>query len=177
MIRILFLICIMFIQGCGYTTHSLLPSNFKSIYVENFTNGIKVTAEQNNLRMYRGYRPGMEIDLTRGVTDRFIFDGNLKLVNASSTADIVLKGELIDFKRDALRYDANDNVEEYRIKLIVNLELKDAKTNKLIWRERGFGGETTYRTGGTLVISEETAVNNAILDLARRVVERTVEAW
>jgi flavin-binding protein dodecin len=89
----------------------------------------------------------------------------------------MLKSSLIDFKRDALRYDANDNVEEYRIKLIVNLELSNAKTGAVMWKEKGFSGETTYRTSGSLAKSDDAAVNDAIDDLSRRIVERTVEAW
>lgn len=164
------------LAGCGYTTRSLLPPEFKTIYVSNFSNDIRVTAEQSNLRMYRGYRPGMENDLTRAVINRYLFDGNLKPVDQGRT-DLVLKGTLIDFKRDPLRFDTNDNIEEYRIKLIVNLTLEDAKTGKIVWQENGFAGETTYFTSGSLAKSEAAALNDAILDIARRIVERTVEAW
>jgi len=125
--------------------------------------------------MYSGYRPGMEVDLTKAVRDRFLFDGNLKIATQEN-ADIILKGKLVDFKKDVLRYDANDNVEEYRIKLIANLELEDA-SNKAIWKESGFVGETTYRTSGSLAKGEDAAIEDAISDLARRIVERTIEAW
>ena len=164
------------ISGCGYTTKSLLPSDIKTIRVDNFKNEIQVQAEQSNLRMYRGYRPGMENDITRAVTNKFLTDGTLKIVSESN-ADLTLKSSLIDFKRDALRYDTNDNVEEYRVKLVVNMELTNNKTGAVMWKEKGFAGETTYRTSGTLAKSDDAAVNDAIDDLARRIVERTVEAW
>ena len=170
------LLLVFLLAGCGYTTRSLLPPDIKTIYIDNFKNDIKVTAEQSNLRMYRGYRPGMEVDITRAVVNKFLLDGSLKVVNESN-ADLVLKSSLIDFKRDALRYDANNNIEEYRIKLIVNMELSNTKTGNAMWTEKGFAGETTYRTTGSLAISEDAAVNNAIDDLSRRIVERTVEAW
>ena len=164
------------LTGCGYTTRSLLPSDIKTIRVNNIKNEIKVTAEQSNLRMYRGYRPGMEIDLTRVIMNKFLLDGTLKIANESS-ADLILNTDLIDFKRDALRYDANNNVEEYRLKMIVNMELLNAKTGNMIWTEKGFAGETTYNTTGPLAKTDTAAVNDAIDDLARRIVERTVEAW
>lgn len=163
-------------HGCGYTTRSLLPSNFKTIYVESFKNTIKITAEQSDVRMYIGYLPGMEIGLTKAVIDKFISDGNLRIVSEPD-ADLVMKGTLVDFRKEPLRYDANDNVDEYRIKLIVDLELIDQKTAKTVWREKGFAGETTYRTSGTLTTSENVAMQNAMTDIARRIVERTVEAW
>jgi hypothetical protein len=170
------LFAVFFLDGCGYTTRSLLPANFKTIYVENVANKINVTAEQSNLRMYRGYRPGMEIELTKAIINRYLFDGNLKIA-PEGKADLVLKAELIDYKRDALRYDANDNVTEYRIKMIINMELFDAKTGNSVWKEKGFAGETTYMTTGPLAKTDATAVGYAMEDLARRVVERTIEAW
>lgn len=172
----IFLAALFFISGCGYTTRSLLPTNFKTIYVDNVKNLIKVTAEQNNVRMYRGYRPGMERDITKAIGDQYLFDGNLKLASESE-ADLMLKTELVDYSREALRYDANDNVEEYRIKLIVNIELYDVKAKKTVWQETSFTGETTYRTSGSLAVSESVAINNATKDLATRIVERTIEAW
>ncbi|MBN1526193.1 MAG: hypothetical protein JW919_01215 [Candidatus Omnitrophica bacterium] len=162
--------------GCGYTSRSLLPAEFKSIYVENFSNMISVAAETSDARMYRGYRPGMEIGITRAVIDRFLLDGNLKIARADD-ANLVLKGELMDFVQESLQYDANNNVEEYRIRLVVKLELKDAKTGKSLWRESNFAGESTYRATGALAKSENTGIEEAIEDLARRVVERTVEGW
>ena len=170
------LIFLSLISGCGYTNKSLLPSDIKTIRVDNFKNEIQVQAEQSNLRMYRGYRPGMENDITRAVTNKFLTDGTLKIANESN-ADLTLKSSLMDFKRDALRYDTSDNVEEYRIKLIVNMELTNNKTGVVMWKEKGFAGETTYRTSGSLAKSDDAAVNDAIDDLARRIVERTVEAW
>ena len=171
-----FLIVLLFVSGCGYTTRSLLSPEFKTIYVDNFVNGINVTAEQSNLRMYRGYTPGMEVGVTNAVKNKFIFDGNLKL-QPEDSANLILKGTLADFKRDALRYDLNDNVEEYRTKLIVNIQLYNARTGKMIWKENGFAGETTYRTTGPLAKSESAALQDALDDLSRRIVERTVETW
>lgn len=167
---------LLFISGCGYTTGCLLPPEFKYIRVNNFKNDIKITAEQSNQRMYVGYRPGMEIELTKAVIDKFLMDGNLKIASESN-ANIILDGTMTDFNREALRYDANDNVEEYRIKIIVDMELVNTKTGEVVWTDKGFAGETTYRTSGSLAKSESAAVKAAIEDLARRIVERTIEAW
>ncbi len=173
-IGVLFIGIALAVSGCGYTTQSLLPSNFKTIYVDNFKNNIKVTAEQDNTRMYRGYRPGMENELTTQVINKYLRDGNLKIASEKN-ADLALRGELMDFQREPLRYDyTNNTVLEYRIKLIVNIELTDLKAGKLVWKEDGFAGETTYSTNS---LSESAAITNAITDLSRRIVERTIEAW
>ena len=167
---------VFFIAGCGYTTKSLLPSNLKTIYVDNLVNKIKVTDESSDARMYRGYLPGMELETTTAIRDKYLFDGNLKIADPE-TADLILTGSLVDFRNEALRYDRNNDIEEYWVRLVVNLEMKNAKDGKVRWTENNFAGESLYRTTGTLVKSEATAIKEADDDLARRVVERTVEEW
>jgi hypothetical protein len=166
----------LFISGCGYTTKSLLPSSIKTIYVDNLVNKIRVTDEASDARMYRGYRPGMELEATRTIRDKYLSDGNLK-ISDPQTADLILTGELVDYRNEALRYNRNDNIEEYRVRLVVNLEMKNAKDGKVRWTENNFAGESLYRTSGTLAKSETTAIKEAADDLARRVVERTIEEW
>ena len=164
------------ISGCGYTTRSLLPSELKTIYVDNFVNKINMTAESSDARMYQSYRPGMEIDVTKAIRDKYLFDGNLKIADTKS-ADLILKGELVDFRNEALRYNRNDNIEEYRVRIVVNLELINAKDGSTRWKEAGFAGESLYNTTGSLAKSEADAIKDARADLARRVVERTIEEW
>ncbi len=108
--------------------------------------------------------------------DRFVFDGNLKIANKEN-ANLILMGDLIDYRQEALMYDRSDNVEEYRIRITVDMRLKDMAKDEILWRELGFAGESTYRTRGRLAVSEDTARQEAIEDLARRIVERTVENW
>lgn len=169
------LICLL-VPGCGYTTQSLLPSNLKTIYIDNFSNAIKISAEQTDQRMYRGYRPGMETELTTAIKNRFLWDGNLKPVSQSN-ADLVLSGKLMDYRQEPLRYDGNMNIQEYRVVLVVNMTLEDVKSGKVLWEEKGFAGETNYNTGGQFALDQNAAVTKAVTDLARRIVERTVEAW
>lgn len=166
---------IFLLSGCGYTMRSLLPPEFKTIYVETFINKIKVTAESTDERMYRGYRPGMEIAVSNAIRNKYLFDGNLKIAD-SENADLILKGELIDFRNESLRYDRDNNVLEYRVRMVVNIELqtRDGKTR---WVENNFAGESLYNTTGALAKSESTAILDAEADLARRVVERTIEEW
>lgn len=170
------LVFALLLGGCGYTTKSLLRPDIKTICVENFVNRIPVTNETSDARMYIGYRPRLEYDITKALVDRYLFDGNLRIVDRKD-ADLILTGELVDFRKEPLRYDSNDNVEEYRLRLVTNLEMTDAKNNKLMWKEKGFAGESTYRTGGSLAKSESYAVDDAKEDLARRIVEKTVEGW
>lgn len=173
---ILLVACSLWLAACGYTTRSMVSNKFKTIYITQFANKVDITQETYSANKYRIYRPMLETDITRAVIDKFLFDGNLKPVKSES-ADLVVKGELMEFRRDPLRYTDSDEVEEYRINLVVNIGLWDNKENKLIWQENNFTGDTTYFVTGQAAKSETTALNDAISDLARRIVERVVEQW
>lgn len=167
--------CAVFV-GCGYTTRSMVSGEYKTIRVEQFINKIDTTSDSLSASKHRIYRPMLESSLTQAVIDRYLFDGNLKLGTADDV-DLVLKGELVEFERAPLKYTSEDEVQEYRINLAVDVSLKDAKTDKLIWEEKNFRGDTTYYTSGPLAKSEDEAISLAITDLSRRIVERTVDQW
>lgn len=172
--QIVFLSALM--AGCGYTTRSMISDKYSTIYVTPFENKIDVTQQAYAANKYRVYRPTLETDITRSVNNKFFTDGNLKPIQ-EELADLILKGELVEFRRDPLRYTESDEVEEYRINIVVNLILYDRKENTPAWQENQFTGDTTYFTTGSQAKSEDTAVNDALSDLARRIVERTVEQW
>jgi outer membrane lipopolysaccharide assembly protein LptE/RlpB len=170
------------LTGCGYTTRSMLYGKYNTIYVAPFLNKVDVTQESFSANKYRIYRPMLETEITKKVINKYLFDGNLK-PGKDSTADLVLKGELVEYRKDPLSYTASsENVTEYRINIYVNLSLWDTKENKMLWQENKFNGNYSYFTGfntnsSAILVSEGTAVNRAIEDLARRIVERTVEQW
>jgi hypothetical protein len=169
------------LSGCGYTTRSMLSGKYRTIYITPFLNKVDITQEAYSASRYRIYRPLLETDITRRVINRYLFDGNLKPAK-EELADLVLKGELVEYRKDPLSYTAdNTDVTEYRINIYVNLSLWDRKENKLVWEENRFNGNATFFTsfasGNVIQITENAAVNKAIEDLSRRIVERTVEQW
>ena len=163
-------------SGCGYTTRPGLASYLKTIYVKPFVNKIDVTMLSTGNERFPIYRHQMEVDLTREVINRYQFTGLLRPAPVER-ADCRLEGELVDFRRDALRYDASQQVEEWRLSIVVNLKFFDQTRNELLWEEDRFTGDTTYFALGANTESEPQAVNRAITDLARRIVERSVENW
>lgn len=163
------------LAGCGYTTRSLISNRFKTIYVAQFENKIDITQEADASARYKIYRPALETDITRAVIDRFTLDGNLRIAKEEE-ADLILKGALIDYRRDALRYTSEENVEEYRISIKVDLLLLD-KNKDTVWEQKGLTGDTTYFISGSNAKTDAAAVEEALKDLARRIVERAVEDW
>jgi outer membrane lipopolysaccharide assembly protein LptE/RlpB len=164
------------LAGCGYTTRSLLPARIKTIYIEPFVNKIDISSEDANRLTYRVYRPMLESDITKAIIERFMLDGNLTIARRED-ADLILKGELTDYIRDPLKYDADYDPQEYRVSLVVNLTLEDIQKGQLILDNSRLIGDATYFTRGSLASTEAQALDNAIKDLARRVVEKTVEEW
>ena len=122
------------------------------------------------------YVPALETNVRTAIIDRFLFDGNLHIADPDK-ADLVLSGDLIGLAQDDLRQDVNQNVQEYRIRIIVSLTMTDRATGKVLWKEPSFTGETTYFLTGTQASTQSAAIDAALTDLATRVVERTVENW
>ena len=168
-------LCLLLV-GCGYTTRPGLASYLKTIYVKPLTNKIDLTQLTNDYQHFPVYRHGLESDVTTAIINRFQFTGLLRPANPSH-ADSRLEGELVDFRRDALRYNASQQVEEWRLSVVVDLRYYDQHQNTVLWEESRLTGDATYFELGAKAESEASALDRAVKDVARRVVERTVENW
>ena len=167
------LIVMMLLQsGCGYTTGSVLPSNYKTIHVEPFENKINFLNENSRTL----YIPQLETNVRTAIISQFQQDGHLR-INDSPSSDLVLKGKLIAYERDDLRTDNDQNVQEFRLRVVVALTMIDNTRAEEFFNESSFVGESTYLTSGSQAKSEAQALNDTLKDLARRVVERTIENW
>lgn len=159
--------------GCGYTTRPGLAGHLKTIYVKPFANRVDITRASTSTERFPIYRHRMEVDLTNAILDRLQITGTLR-PSPPEKADTRLEGEVVEFRRDALRYDQNSQVEEWRLNLVVDLRFYDQTANTLMWDETRLTGDTTYFTATD---SEAGGLDRAITDLARRIVERIVENW
>ena len=165
--------------GCGYTTRPGIAAHLRTVYVQPFVNKIDLTRLSSSRERFPIYRHQMEVDLTNEVVRRYQFTGLLRPA-APERAHTRLEGELVDFRRDALRFNASQQVEEWRLNLVVNLRFidqTDRANEAILWEESGFTGDTTYFALGANAESESSALNRAFTDLARRIVERSVEDW
>lgn len=161
--------------GCGYTTKSGLPQDIRTIHIAPVENVIDLSGESGPQDRYAVYRPGVELDLTAAIINRFVFDGTLRPVGLES-ADAVLKTRLLEYRRDPLRYSNEDDVEEYRVSMVVDVVCERTDSGKRIWSQT-LSGDTTFFLAGNRSVSEDDAQSKAVEDLARRVVEKTVELW
>jgi outer membrane lipopolysaccharide assembly protein LptE/RlpB len=166
----LMLSTVLVLPACGYSTRSSLPEHIKTVAVVLFVNKIDFQSGKPS-----SYVPLLEVKAHDAVVNQFLFDGHLRIAE-TQTADLVLKGDLIGYSRSALRYTDNDDVQEYRISVTMRLTMTD-HLGQVLWQESSFTGEASYFLTGSGATSESAAVENAIKDLAKRIVERTVEDW
>jgi hypothetical protein len=162
--------------GCGYSARGGLAPHLKTVYVAPFTNQIDLTQLTSGHERFPLYRHRLEVEVTDEVVNRYQFTGLLRPA-PPERAHSRLEGELTAFRRDPLRYDASQEVEEWRLNIVVNLRFYDQTINTLLWEEESFTGDTTYFALGPNATSESAALDKAVKDLARRIVERTVESW
>lgn len=168
--RAVFLAFLVIWTGCGYTNKIVLPyEGAKTIAVPMFRNSIP---PESMLTYIAGLEPGV----TQAVIDELVRDGNLKVVDEKN-ADLILKGELARFEQEGFRFNLYEQVAQYRLFIVVRLELIDARTKKVYWKEKNFTGETDYFIQGPRAISQEQATEKAIADLAEKIANRVVEEW
>jgi hypothetical protein len=167
--------CSLLLAGCGYTTKTILPDNIKTVHVDTFANSIDITKEVGVKDKYEVYRPNLEVDLRDAIVSRIFLDGNLKVIDKDS-ADAVLEGRIIEYRKDPLRYQ-DEVVQEYRISIVCDIKLVSQKDSKILFEERNVTGDTTYFATGTLQKTETSALNDAMSDLSRRIINKIVENW
>ncbi len=155
--------------SCGYTSKTVLPQNIKTIYVNTVQNNIPVD------HVY-AYVAGLEIDITNAIIRRLHQDGNLKVVPREQ-ADAVLEAKLIGFEQEGVRFSKLESVEEYRLFVILDMQLVNGKTGEVIWKEPNFSGDSEYFVSTVRTLSREEAARQAVDRLARNVVDRIAEDW
>jgi len=157
---ICFALCI---PGCGYRIGNINPDDpIKRLAVPTFQNS--------------STEPGIQTRATSAIITQFQIDGAYQIVEPAQ-ADAVLHGNIIGYNRNALRFSSNDVTREYRLTIGASLKLVEARTGKLIWSATRVEGETTFFINVALPEDERRARPDALEDLARHVVERTVERW
>lgn len=152
------------LAGCtGYRLGSTLPPDIKTIYVPIFAN--------------KSREPLIENQATAATIAELQKDGTLKVVNAES-ADVILECTLTSISLNPLRYSRADvaRPNEYRMTLSASFTLKRVRNNEMIC-EASVIGEATFPFVGNLSSAKQSAMPRAAEDLAKRIVEKAIEAW
>jgi hypothetical protein len=156
------------LSGCGESGYNpkpiLLPPHIQKIAVRPFA---------NKTQFY-----GLEERLMLRLSEEFIRDGRLPLVNNENEADGVVAGEIVRYIREPISYDVNHVVEEYKLWVVINMRFIDRVNKVALWEEPRL--EQTYRyfvdtkPGG---ITEEEARERLWELFGRDIVKRTIEGF
>jgi hypothetical protein len=117
--------------------------------------------------------------ITDAVIDEFIADGTLDVVDEYD-ADSKLIGEIVSYKKEALSYDVHELVQEYNLAIVVSITFQDARSGEVIWQEKSMYEAVSYFTVETSkgqAETEDEALERLAEELARKIVNRTMQGW
>jgi hypothetical protein len=159
------------VSSCGYRlsgTGLLVPEGTKTIAVPGFINNTN--------------EPYVDVDVTVAVTNEFIADGRLRVVDVES-ADLVLRGKVVKYEVTALSFTADSFVQQYQVRLVVDASLDDLRSKKTLWRESGieavFISDYKVTIGDITVtkVAKEVAIKKASQDIAWTLRSRVLEGF
>ncbi len=171
--KIMVLLLILSVVGCGYSTKGFTFKESKIIIVP-VVNAIEITSESRQFSRYETFPRLIENKLTNEVIRRFNVDGHLKVVSDSPDA-LKLACMVNQYSKEALRYEDDDDPEEQRLRLYVQMTLHSPEGTVLI--NRTVVGESSYFLSGSSQKSEILAQDDLVTDTARRISEAVLEEW
>ncbi len=124
-------------------------------------------------------QPDIENELTRQLQQDFLVDGRLELTDAAQ-ANAVLQGTITRYLLEPLLLDVHNIPQQYKMRLILNLSLRDTKAGQNLWAEDAFEESTTYYVNNNLGITPENeaqARRRLMQQLSRRILSRVIEGF
>jgi len=156
-----------FITACGpYTFNPSLPGHIKTVSIPIFKNP-------------RTFKYGAEKVITDAVIDAFIDDGTVDVVE-EGTADSKLVGEIVSYRKEAMRYDVNELIQEYNLAIVLSLTYRDMTSGEIIWQEKSMYSSITYypiETSAGPAETEDEALDRLAEETAEKIVTRTLQNW
>ncbi|MGD8717842.1 MAG: LptE family protein [Candidatus Zixiibacteriota bacterium] len=150
--------------ACGpYTFNPNLPGHIKSVAIPLFKNP-------------RTFKYGAERVLTDAVINEFVADGSLD-VAGENVADSKLTVEIVNYKKEALSYDVQEVVKEYNLAVVISATFTDLTTNQVLWQEPSLYESVSYYAVGGRAETEDEALDRLAEELARKIVNRTLQGW
>ncbi len=158
--------------GCGYSFRAL-RLDAKTIFIAPIKNNLSIADRYSNLNELQRYYPNLETKVREKLINRFLFDGQLKPVSTISNADLELEVVLRSFLKEPVSYDNSNNVIRWRISIGCDVKLKKSSPNTTVSSATVYG-EYLY-TANTE--SEDVAIDKAVDDLSKRIVDWIVAGW
>jgi len=112
--------------GCGYQFSGrgeAFPKDVKTVFVETLVN--------------RSLDPGIESELTSALRSELRQRGQLRVVDSLEQADAVLSGVVRSFDSRVVAVNRQDEVLQFEIVLIADMNLRRRSPEELLWRTQG----------------------------------------
>ncbi len=161
----------LFVSSCGYRATpvgGIVPEKAKTIAIPVFINGTN--------------EPYVDVEVTKAVVEEFLTDGRLQVVSLEA-ADVVMRGRVVRFDLIPLSYTLDSYVQQYQVNISVNVSIEEAKTQKILWQERGlstiFVSSYPVSIGDITAtkIAKDGAIKNASKDIASTLRSRVLEGF
>jgi hypothetical protein len=149
---------ILLLSCCGYSTHSILPPNLKTI-------AIPVVNNQT-------IKPGLGDMLTSQLIDDFTQDRNLK-VTPIDKANIVLNCAIKDYEKTPQSYNSDQTVIAYKITLTAGIVATDNTKSASLWE----GDISSWITYDAASETEDIGIDRAIKKLSQDILRKTLTSW
>ena len=144
-----------------YSFRGALPSNLKTIYIENFDDNTNY--------------PGVYEEFMQKVTSAFISDNSLSIIEQKASADLILSGALTSIQRRPVSITPTEQVQQYQMVLTVKTECMNTHTQKPLW------SESISRYGvisGDASRDEIDQANSLSIDqVVEDIIAKTIGAW
>jgi hypothetical protein len=138
------------IYGCGYLPATLPAS------------GGDASAERIMIPVFLNdtFEPALEGKVTRMVKQEFLAHGGFQVVQEPAQARLILEGRITSFGLTPLSFNPQYRVEEYRLRISMEVKLLGAQDRKLLWQHGGLEASAEF------VVSPDPGISRSVQDLA-----------
>jgi len=146
-------LAVILLGGCGYQwvgQSSLLPKDAQTVYVEPFIN--------------RSRDVGMEKELTTALRSEFYRRGQLRVVDLSEQADIILSGVVRSLDSSVASVNRRDEVLQYESVLVLDATLRRREPNEILWRGQNMRLSELHGGSRAAVVTTSSEFRNAPLN-------------
>jgi hypothetical protein len=179
--NVLCVLCVLcggvFSTGCGYTLAgrgTTLPASIKTIGIPLFTNRTTVF--------------NLETALTAKVRSEFIGRGKYEIAPDANNVDGLLLGEVSAVTIAPFSINANQLASRYAITMVARVELRDTKTNMVLWENPSLVFRQEYDATGNQTTQgaidptaffgqDASALDRLSTEFARSIVSAILEAF
>jgi hypothetical protein len=162
---VLMMLAFVVAAGCRYSAYSGLPQHIQTVRIPVF---------KCNQFYY-----GLESKLTREIIERMVADPRVKVVREGE--DALLTGEITNIERKVSRSNKDDRPTEIRLTITVKVNFEDKVNGDMLLDNYVIKSDTSSSAAGAYDIgrgeSRSGAESEAIKEIAREVVRRTVGMW